>query len=230
MHVGFDLIFEDDQILVVNKPAGIGTQAPAKFDSLEARIRRYQFQAGDQPTPYLGIPHRLDRCVSGAMVFAKRKKAALKLSKQFERREVAKTYQTLVTGLVDPAIGEWRDYLRKIPNQPRAEIVDEHHKEGRLAIMRYQVEHRAANASHLRITLETGRMHQIRIQCSSRGFPVLGDEMYSSTESFGPEYEHERERSIALHASQLRFVHPTTRENLSFHAPFPMYWPTHRHD
>ena len=83
-----DIIFEDDQILLVNKPAGIGTQAPRQFDSLEARVREYLVSLEPEHTPYLGIPHRIDRCVSGLVVFAKRKKAAQRLAKQFERREV----------------------------------------------------------------------------------------------------------------------------------------------
>ena len=224
MSAGFDVIYEDAQILIVNKPAGIGTQAPADFDSLEARIRRYQLRARADPPPYLGIPHRLDRCVSGAMVFAKRKKAAQRLAKQFERREVDKTYHALVRGSLDPPSGEWRDWLRKIPDQPRAEIVDQQHDEGRLAILHYQVEHTAREVSQLRITLETGRMHQIRVQCGYRGFPILGDEIYGSRESFGPDCAHARERAIALHASEISFVHPKTREKVSFRAPLPTYW------
>ena len=221
-----NIIFEDEYILVVNKPAGIGTQAPRAFDSLEARIRQY-LSATDshgQP-PYLGIPHRLDRCASGAMVFAKRKKAAQRLSKQFERREVRKTYLAIVSGKVEPTTGEWRDSLRKIPEVPRGEIVPESHSDAKLAVLHYEVEAQSEVTSRLRIQLETGRMHQIRIQCGSRGFPVLGDELYGSKQSFGPEFEHDRARQIALHAEELQFEHPRTRERVAFTATVPSCWP-----
>ena len=84
-----DILFEDEYLIVVNKPAGIGTQAPRQFDSLEARIRMYLASPdSNKDSLYLGVPHRLDRCSSGAIVFAKRKKAAQRLAKQFERRSV----------------------------------------------------------------------------------------------------------------------------------------------
>ena len=220
------IIFEDEHILVVNKPAGIGTQAPREFDSLEARIRAYlQERAEPGRTPYLGIPHRLDRCASGAMVFAKRKKAAHRLSKQFERRQVEKSYVALVTGSVEPQAGEWRDYIRKLPGQPLAEIVAENHEDAKLAVLQYRLELCDEQVSRLRIKLETGRMHQIRIQCGSRGVPVLGDVMYGSEISFGSEFANPRDRQIALHASELAFEHPRTRERSKYIASLPAHWP-----
>lgn len=221
--IGLDIIYEDEQIVVVNKAAGIGTQAPRKFDSLEARIRAYLGKSSSHP--YLGIPHRLDRCASGVMVFAKRRKAAQRLALQFERREVQKIYAALVSGKVSPKAGEWQDYMRKIPDKPRAEIVSSNHADARLAILAYEVTCVDQDVSRLQIQLQTGRMHQIRLQCGSRGFPILGDAMYGSAVVFGGNVDHERERQIALHARSLKLVHPRTRELMQFEAAFPNSWP-----
>ena len=212
-----EIICEDEQLLVVNKPAGLATQAPRQFDSLEARVRVH-LARGVEGEPYVGVPHRLDRCVSGVIVFAKKRKAAQRVSKQFELREVEKTYVALVSGSVQPESGEWRDYLRKVPDEPRVEVVSEGEENAKLAILQFNVLEQDEDRSRLKIQLETGRMHQIRIQCATRGYPVLGDKQYGSQVAFGPEIKHERERHIALQASELSFTHPKTRERITFSA------------
>lgn len=221
------ILFEDEDIIVVCKPAGLGTQAPRQFDSLEARVRAYLTEHTTS-TPYLGIPHRLDRCVSGTVVFAKKRKAAQRLSKQFELRTVTKTYLAIVAGRVKPSSGEWQDHVRKIPNEPRGEIVSEtalsDYPDAKLAILTYEVLRSDEETSELSIQLETGRMHQIRLQTAARNHPVLGDQMYGSEVSFGPTPEHERERQIALHASELSFQHPRSRERMTFVSPLPRPW------
>lgn len=221
-------LYEDDSLLVVSKPAGLGTQAPQQFDSLEARVRRYLTAdiVPDDPSPYLGIPHRLDRCVSGVIVFAKRKKAAQRLSKQFERREVEKTYLALVAGRPDSPEGTWRDTMRKIPEEPRAELVSADHEDAKTAVLHYRVEQTQRLTTLLSIRLETGRMHQIRLQCSVRGYPILGDRLYGSELDFGPPVEHDRDRQIALHASSITVNHPRTREQMTFTAKTPSNWPS----
>ena len=220
-----DIIFEDEFILVVNKPAGIATQAPRQYDSLEARIRNYLTDSrASGEIPYLGIPHRIDRCVSGAMVFAKRKKSARRLAKQFERREVEKSYQAIVSGHLELQSGTLRDSMRKIPEEPKAEIVSADREGAKLAVLHYQVVSETDQTSRLAINLETGRMHQIRVQFGSRRHAVLGDEMYGSHVLFGKSFEHDRDRQIALHASELKFEHPQTREQVSFRAALPESW------
>ena len=220
------IIYEDIDILVVNKPAGLGTQAPRQFDSLEARVRQYRASSlgPDERTPYLGIPHRLDRCVSGVIVFAKRRKAAQRISLQFERREVQKIYVARVEGFLEPVTGKWSDYLRKIEGEPRVEVVGEHEDGAKLARLSYEITAHPGEDSILRIHLETGRMHQIRVQAASRGYPIRGDRLYGSKLAFGPEPGHERERQIALHAAELTLEHPRSREQVSFSAP-PEGWP-----
>jgi RluA family pseudouridine synthase len=209
----------------VNKPGGLLTQAPIGIDSLELRIKRLLQERNSQAGEiYLGVPHRLDRPVSGIIVFAKTLKAAQKISLQFERRFVKKTYWALVEGTVAPGEGTWTDHLKKIDGQPQSVVVDAGDPAGRDAILHYRVVERPPGRSLLEIILDTGRTHQIRVQCASRGHAVVGDEMYGSPSRFGPWSDDERERLIALHARTLGFRHPTTKEDLIFNAPLPEIW------
>src|SRR5207248_9973361 len=125
---------------------------------------------------------RLDRPVSGEILFAKHRKAAQRISKQFPSRRVEKTYWALVAGNVDPAEGTWTDYLKKIEGEPRTVVVEANDSSGRKAVLHYEVIQRVVGRTLLEITLETGRTHQIRVQCASRGHPLLGDELYGSRE------------------------------------------------
>jgi len=227
---GFELLYEQGPVLGIAKPAGIATQAPAPFDSLETRIKDFLRQReGKTGNLYLAIPHRLDRPVSGAMVFARHVRAARKISTQFEERRVRKTYWVLVSGDVTPTEGTWRDHLRKVYGHPQAEVVAPDHPEGREAILHYAVREKiplasGAIVSWLEVQLETGRTHQVRVQAASRDWPLLGDALYGSTVAFGPEVAEERERAIALHARSLALLHPMTRESIELVAPLPEYW------
>jgi len=225
MKPGFEILFEDADLLAVAKPAGLLTQAPLGIDSLEVRIKRLLKErdaaAGDV---YLGVPHRLDRPASGAILFAKNLKAAQRISKQFESRRVEKTYWALVEGDVVPAEGTWTDYLKKIEGEPRVVVVDEHDLAGRKAVLHYKVLQRASNRTLLEITLETGRTHQIRVQCASRGQPLLGDDLYGSRERFGPWSDDERQRLIALHARRLKFWNHGARGFVTVEAKLPEHW------
>lgn len=220
------ILYEDGPCLVVCKPPGVATQAPPGIDSLESRIKSF-LKLRDAPPHdvYLGVPHRLDRPASGAIVFATRRRAAQKLARQFELREVKKTYWAWVEGRPSSE-GTWRDHVRKIYGKPQAEIVEADHPDARLAVLHYRLVVATASASLLEIELETGRTHQVRIQAASRGHPVLGDALYGSTMVFGPQYEDERLRAIALHARTLAFRHPTSKETISITAPRPEFWPS----
>ncbi|MDP7016875.1 MAG: RluA family pseudouridine synthase [Pirellulaceae bacterium] len=221
-----EILYEDGPCLVVNKPGGLLTQAPPHIDSLESRIKQFLKHHDDKRgNVYLGVPHRLDRPVSGAMVFAKHVRAARRLAEQFEGRLVEKTYWAVVED--DETIeqsAQWRDYLRKIPNEARAEVVPTNHPEARIALLNYVVGGRVGGQCWMEITLETGRMHQIRIQAGSRGLPILGDELYGSQRLFGPTTDDRRSRWIALHARTLSFRHPMTKESVTIEAPLPTWW------
>jgi len=208
------ILYENGPCLVVAKPAGLLTQAPPGIDSLEMRIK------AECGLDYLGVVHRLDRPATGAMVFGLTRKAAWKLSKQFEQRWVRKVYWVGVEGTVEPEDGAWVDTIRKVPDEPRAEISPD----GREAVLRYTVRGRSAWGTWLEVELATGRTHQIRVQAASRGHPVLGDAQYGATASFGPAHDDVRLRTIALHARRLCFRDPTSREDVTVVAPLPGAW------
>lgn len=223
---GFEILYEQGPCLVVNKPAGLLTQAPPGIDSLETRIKHFLRQReGKAGNVYLGVPHRLDRPVSGVMVFARHERATRRLAEQFAGRLVSKVYWAVVEGELPEPRGTLRDFLRKVPGEARAEVVPEEHSEGRIAILHYQLLGRREERCWLAIELETGRTHQIRIQLASRGCPIWGDQQYGSQRSFGPQAADPRDRWIALHARRLALRHPMTREPLEFTAALPAGWP-----
>ena len=223
---GFTILYEQGPVLVVQKPSGLLTQAPPGIDSLETRVKQFLKTRENKPgNVYLAIIHRLDRPVSGAIAFCKHVRAARKLSQQFEDRMVRKTYWALVEGSVADEAGTWTDYLRKVPGEARSEIVDRAHPDGQLAILHYRVLRRDGAFTWLEIELETGRTHQIRLQASAHGHPILGDALYGSQTPFGPLTDDERARAIALHARHLGFRHPMTQAPAAIDAPLPDYWP-----
>src|SRR5262245_47248580 len=120
-----DILYEDHHLIAVNKPAGLATQAPAGIPSLEASVKAYIKEKYNKPAGvYLGIPHRLDRPVSGVIVFARNTKAAARVAEQFSQHIVTKVYWGWVNGVVPDDSGEWRDYLRKVPDVAKAEVVE----------------------------------------------------------------------------------------------------------
>src|SRR4051812_47363919 len=242
-----DILYDNGPCLVVNKPAGVLTQAPAGIDSMEVRVKAfYREREGKEGNIYLGLPHRLDRPVSGAIVFARHVRAAQRLSNQFENRTVTKVYWAIVEGDVQPDEGRWTDHLHKRHGMPQSIVVPEGDPRGKIAVMRYRVLGRLhiaepswvgsgavesnadqdgrARCTWLEVELETGRTHQIRVQCASRNHPVIGDAQYGSTRVFGEQFDDERLRAIALHARQLGFNHPMTNEPVDVIAPLSSAW------
>jgi 23S rRNA pseudouridine1911/1915/1917 synthase len=231
-----EVLFEDNHCLVVNKPAPMLTQAPAGVPSLEALAKDYlRTKYGKVGNVYLGVPHRLDRPVSGVVVFARTSKAAARLAEQFRDRGVVKVYWGLTEGTPVPGEGEWRDSIRKVPEESRAEVAEAGSDGAKLAVLRYRVlkaqaGHGSGDPSYgskstlVEFTPETGRMHQIRIQACQHGHPLLGDSVYGSKLAFGPSAESPRDRIIALHARRLTFLHPIRFEPIGVTAPLPPVW------
>ncbi len=230
MNATFQILYEDNHVLAVAKPAPLLTQAirsgvaePAP--SLENMVREHiRVRYGKPGNVYLGIPHRLDRPVSGVVVFARNSKAARRLAEQFQDRQVSKEYWAAVEGTPDLAKGIWENWLRKIADEARAEIATEPAPGAKFARTRYRVLATAAGRSLLEMIPETGRMHQLRLQSATNGMPVLGDALYGASTSFGPETALARDRIIALHARRLTILHPVKFEPLTFTAPLPAYW------
>lgn len=224
---GFDILYEEGPCLAVVKPGGVATQAPPGIESLEVRVKQFLRIRDSKPgNIYLGIPHRLDRPVSGVLVMARHVRAARRLAEQFEARTVRKTYWAVVEGRVSPDCGTWTDHLRKVPDAAQVEIVAPDHAEARIAVLHYRVVAAHEHDSWLEIDLETGRMHQIRVQAAHRSHPILGDSQYGSLTPFGPATDDFRRRWIALHARRLEFRHPMTRQLVSQTAPLPPAWQT----
>jgi len=221
-----EILYDNGPVLVINKPAGILTQAPAGIDSLEVQVKAfYREREQKDGNIYLGLPHRLDRPVTGAIVFARHVRAAQRLSAQFENRTVTKVYWAVVEGEVEGDEGTWTDHLHKRHGMPQSIVVPADDPRGKVAVMRYRVRGRIPNVgTWLEVELETGRTHQIRVQTASRGHSVVGDAQYGSTLPFGEQFDDERLRGIALHARQLGFNHPMTNEPVDVIAPLSAAW------
>jgi 23S rRNA pseudouridine1911/1915/1917 synthase len=220
------VLYEDNHCLAVSKPAPLLTQGvPPGIPTLEAMVKAYLKEKYQKTgNVYLGIPHRLDRPVSGVVVFARNTKAARRLAEQFQEKTVTKIYWAAVEGIVDPAEGMWENYLLKYPEEARSEAVPAETAGARRAVLQYRCLQTGPGCSLLEIHPETGRMHQIRVQAAKRGWPILGDVLYGSQIPFGPLAEMPRDRTIALHASSLTFLHPIRYEPVTVTAPIPESW------
>jgi 23S rRNA pseudouridine1911/1915/1917 synthase len=220
------ILFEDNHCVAVAKPAGLLTQGvPQGLPTLEAQVKDYLRRRYHKPgNVYLGIPHRLDRPVSGAIVFARNTKAARRLAEQFQTRQVRKVYWAGVEGDVQPAEGTWEDWLRKLPEEARAEAAAPETPGAKHAVLRYRWLRECGGGALVEIEPQTGRMHQIRVQAALRGWPVRGDALYGARLPFGPPAELPRDRIIALHARELTFLHPIRFEPVTVVAPLPDTW------
>jgi 23S rRNA pseudouridine1911/1915/1917 synthase len=219
------ILYEDYHLIAVCKPAPLLTQAPPGVPSLEALVKAYIKAKYAKPAGvYLGIPHRLDRPVSGVVVFARNTKAAQRIHHQFQTRSVRKTYWAAVEGEVVAEADLWEDWIRKVPEEARvvkAEPGDPSAKPARLAYRQLQ---QLPGGTLIELLPETGRMHQLRVQSAWRGHPIFGDVMYGSTRPFGPAWDNPRDKVIALHARRLELDHPFTSERLTIEAALPSYW------
>lgn len=227
------VLYEDYHLIAVNKPAGLLTQGVPHLSpvpTLEALVKDYIKVTCQKPAGvYLGIPHRLDRPVSGVVVFARNTKAAQRIAAQFQAHTVQKTYWAVLAGHLRPTTGQWQDWLRKIPEEARTVVASAGEPGAKLAVLHYRVLAHLdvpTPATLVEFAPRTGRMHQLRVQSASRGFPILGDELYGSTQPFGPVAESLRDRLIALHARSICIEHPTQHVPLTVTAPLPDYWQT----
>ena len=211
-----NIIYEDNHLLVVEKPINMPVcEDESKDLDLLTCLKLYIKDKYQKPgNVYLGLVHRLDRPVGGVMVFAKTSKAASRLSKQVVEHRLDKTYLAVVCGKV-PESGNLHDYLVKDKKKNQSYVTDKvHGKEARLSYKRLDYKD---GFSLLDVHLEPGRSHQIRVQFSSRGFPLVGDAKYNKN--------HDGKTNIALFAKKLGFQHPVTKEKLSFELDKPKRYP-----
>ena len=218
MHAS-QILYEDNHLLVLNKPAdwivqGASTDQRSLLESARIYIKTKYRKPGNV---YLGVVSRLDSPVTGVVPFARTSKCAARMSQQFREHSVEKEYLALVSGGPMSVSGRIEQTLLRRPNETITRVCQAGHPDGQLAILEYRLIRCAEGFSLLSIRLITGRKHQIRCQLASMGSPILGDRLYGSQVGFP--------QGIALHCSRLEFDHPTTKERLKISAPTPIYWP-----
>jgi len=214
----FPILYEDNHLLVVDKPAGLATMGVApEIPSVLSEAKHYIKQKYDKPgNVYLGIVSRLDAPVTGVLVLARTSKAASRLTEQFRSKQVQKAYWALVPPGLAADQATLRDWVRKDERHRRMHITREDVSGAKEAILSYRTLQNNRRSTLLEVDLQTGRKHQIRLQLSSDGYPILGDRKYGSEVSFS--------NGIALHAHSLAFQHPVQEQRLEFTAPLPASW------
>lgn len=215
-----EILYEDNHLLVAEKPANILSQGDDTCDKdiltlLKEDLKRRYNKPGNV---YLGLVHRLDRPVGGVMVFAKTSKAASRLSEQVRCREFGKTYAAVIHGMPAKQEGCLEHYLLKNRNANITKTVSASDKDGRKAVLDYQVLDNKNDLSLVKINLRTGRSHQIRVQFSSIGHPLFGDQKYGAGKSKPGE-------QIALWSIQVELIHPTKKELMVFQCLPPAVYP-----
>ena len=210
-----NIIYEDNHLLVVEKPVNIPVQEDSSKDIdmitlLKDYRKVHENKKGDA---YLGLVHRLDRPVGGVMVFAKTSKAASRLSEEVRNNTIHKTYIAVVEGTL-PTRGKFEDYLVKDSKENKSYVTTK--DKGKYSSLEYEVLKEKDNLSLVKINLITGRSHQIRVQFSSRNHPLVGDSKYNNNPN---------NINIALFAIELSIIHPITKERLTFTLDIPNRYP-----
>ena len=205
------IIYEDNHIIVVEKPVNIPSQGDKTGDKdMLSLVKEYLKEKYNKPGEvYLGLVHRLDRPTGGVMVFAKTSKAASRLSQQVRNKEFMKKYLCIVDGKMEKEEDTLKDYLYKNEKNNMSRIVNPKEKNAKEAILDYKVikYNEEINLSVLEIALHTGRHHQIRVQFSSRNHSLYGDQKYGTRG---------RGKQLALWAYSLSILHPITKERMEF--------------
>lgn len=212
-----EVLYEDNHLIVVVKPANVPSQQDSSNDlDLLTIVKKYVKEKYHKPgNVYIGLIHRLDRPVSGIMVFARTSKAASRLSDQIRKNEFSKKYLAVVNGIIEKDEDTLVDYLKK-DNKGNTVVTDS--SDGKESVLAYKVleKNYEKNETLVEIELKTGRHHQIRVQFASRNHPLCGDQRYGKIDK----------TQIALCAYHLEFLHPVTKEKLVFNIEKPKekYW------
>ena len=210
------VVNEDNHIIVVNKTASEIVQADKTGDTpLSETVKQYLKEKYQKPgNVFLGVTHRLDRPVSGLVIFAKTRKALTRLNEMFRAGEVKKTYWAVVKNAPKESEGELVHFLVRNEKQNKSYAYDKEVPNSKKAVLDYRLIGRSDNYYLLEVDLKTGRHHQIRCQLAKMGCPIKGDLKYGSPRS-------NPDGSICLHARRVRFVHPVSKELIELKAPLP---------
>lgn len=237
-----DILFEDQDVIVINKPSGLvmhpaaGHEQDTLVNALLAHTKDLSMKFGEERP---GIVHRIDKETSGIVVVAKNDKAHEILTQQFKERSTHRIYYALSIGISPTLAGTIKSYLARHPvdrkkyasilgdNKKPLTESDEAPEYGKWAITHFECLKRHKNFSYMKLKLETGRTHQIRIHLSEQGLPIVGDHLYGADKKIKSISAQETISDIKnlkrflLHAAELGFTHPTTNERLLFSAPWP---------
>ena len=210
------VVYEDNHIIVVNKTASEIVQADKTGDTpLSETVKQYLKEKYQKPgNVFLGVTHRLDRPVSGLVIFAKTSKALTRLNEMFRAGKVKKTYWAVVKNAPKESEGELVHFLVRNEKQNKSYAYDKEVPNSKKAVLDYRLIGRSENYYLLEVDLKTGRHHQIRCQLAKMGCPIKGDLKYGSPRS-------NPDGSICLHARRVRFVHPVSKELIELKAPLP---------
>lgn len=221
--IPYDILYEDNHCIAVAKPAGaVSAHFQGEVETVDRLVKAYLKDKHAKPgNVFLGVVHRLDKPVSGVLLFARTSKAAARLSEQFREGTVDKIYWAVVeepnanaspTQL--PEAGTLEDWLVKVDG--RVEVTAPQAPGARQALLHYQTKASRGGLGWLELRPQTGRTHQLRVQLAHRGRPIYGDAKYGSIRTFGA--------SIGLHARSLTFLHPIRYEPITLMAPLPKLW------
>ena len=213
-----EILYEDNHCLAIAKPSGV---ACAHFQreevTLDRTVKEYLKDKYKKPGKvFLGIVHRLDKPVSGVLLFARTSKAAARLAKQFREGSVEKVYWAIVEGDLDKTAGTLEDWLIKNEKTHHVEVVEPRTRGSRQALLHFQKRGEHGDLTWLEVRPQTGRTHQLRVQLAHLGHPIYGDARYGSIHTF--------EKAIALHARSLTFLHPVRYEPITLTADVPRKW------
>lgn len=214
------VIYEDNHLLVVEKPVNILSQGDDTNDKdMVNLLKNYVKEKYNKPgNVFIGLVHRLDRPVGGVMVFAKTSKAASRLSEQVRNKSFKKTYRAVIHGTMNKKEDTLKDYLYKNKKTNMVSVVNKNHKEAKNAELDYETLQSKNNCSLVQIDLKTGRPHQIRVQFASRKHPLFGDQRYGQdVNKVG--------QQIALWSYKIEITHPTTKEKMEFICEPPKEYP-----
>lgn len=211
-----EILFEDNHLLIVNKRPGDIVQGDKTGDiPLTAHLKSYLKEKYNKPGEvFLGLVHRLDRPVSGAVIFARTSKSLTRLTTMVKEHEITKTYWAIVDKLPEPTEGKLINYLKKNESQNKSYVVNEGANGSKQAELNYKLLASGKTFHLLEIALITGRHHQIRVQLAAIGCHIKGDLKYGAKRS-------NPDGSISLHARYLEFIHPVSKLAVKITAPLP---------